>query len=87
MSYGDLLLDLQQERPKFLIDLHSRNGGRFSGNIVGGEGSAPYQQETGADRYWPPRRTRCTLAPPRQRVRGEAKLVRMEPITKHELEH
>ena len=74
MSYGDLLLDLQQERPKFLIDLHSRNGGRFSGNIVGGEGSAPYQQETGADRYWPPRQTRCTLAPPPAARSGRNKI-------------
>jgi hypothetical protein len=46
-----LLLDLEQERPKFRVGLHRRNGRRFSGNIVGREGSAPDQQEAGADRY------------------------------------
>jgi hypothetical protein len=35
VSSGNLLLDLEQERPELRIGLHRRNGGRFSGKIVG----------------------------------------------------
>jgi hypothetical protein len=84
VSSGDLLLDLEQERSELRIGLHRRNG--FSGNIVGREGTPPYQQEAGADRYQPPRQTRPIPAPPLC-VRVAAKSARMELITKYELEH
>jgi hypothetical protein len=81
-----LLLDLEQERPELRIGLHRRNGGRFSRNIVGREGSDPYQQEAGADRYRPPRQARSIPAPPLG-IRVAAKSATIGLLTKYELEH
>ena len=51
MLSGDLLLDLEQERPHILIGLNRRNGMRYFGDIGGRKGSAPQQQKPDADYY------------------------------------